>query len=137
MIVCVFVVAAPAVVSAGQVQLQFAGQNLLRARLIALSPSIDPAEVARFHADSAILERAFQRSATGVLEAYPGMSWPVDSLFGYRSLQIHDALYGTQGPAFIAIKVSNKRYPMSIRLRDGAHIKNRFRENLLGQKAFD
>jgi thiamine pyrophosphate-dependent acetolactate synthase large subunit-like protein len=48
-----------------------------------------------------------------------------------------DALYGTQGPAFIDIKVSNKRYPMSIRMRDGAHIKNRFRENLLGQKAFD
>jgi hypothetical protein len=26
---------------------------------------------------------------------------------------------------------------MSIRMRDGAHIKNRFREHLLGQKAFD
>jgi thiamine pyrophosphate-dependent acetolactate synthase large subunit-like protein len=48
-----------------------------------------------------------------------------------------DALYGTGGPAFFDIKVSNKRYPLSIRLRDGAHIKNRFRENLLGQKAFD
>ena len=48
-----------------------------------------------------------------------------------------DAVYGTKGPVFVDIKVSNKRYPMSIRLRDGAHIKNRFRENLLGQKAFD
>jgi len=48
-----------------------------------------------------------------------------------------DAIYGTAGPAFVDIKVSNKRYPMSIRLRDGAHIKNRFREHLLGQKAFD
>jgi hypothetical protein len=38
---------------------------------------------------------------------------------------------------FVDIKVSSKRYPMSIRLRDGVHIKNRFRENLLGQKAFD
>jgi thiamine pyrophosphate-dependent acetolactate synthase large subunit-like protein len=38
---------------------------------------------------------------------------------------------------FCDIKVSTQRYPMSIRLRDGAHIKNRFRENLLGQKAFD
>jgi thiamine pyrophosphate-dependent acetolactate synthase large subunit-like protein len=38
---------------------------------------------------------------------------------------------------FRAIKVSTQRYPMSIRLRDGAHIKNRFRENLLGPKAFD
>jgi thiamine pyrophosphate-dependent acetolactate synthase large subunit-like protein len=38
---------------------------------------------------------------------------------------------------FCAIKVNATRYPMSIRLRDGAHIKNRFRENLLGSKAFD
>ena len=48
-----------------------------------------------------------------------------------------DALYGTRGPVLVDIKVTNKRYPMSIRLRDGAHLKNRFRENLLGQKAFD
>jgi thiamine pyrophosphate-dependent acetolactate synthase large subunit-like protein len=38
---------------------------------------------------------------------------------------------------FRDIKVSAKRYPMSIKMRDGAHIKNRFRENLLGQAAFD
>jgi thiamine pyrophosphate-dependent acetolactate synthase large subunit-like protein len=38
---------------------------------------------------------------------------------------------------FCAVKVNTQRYPMSIRMRDGAHIKNRFRENLLGQKAFD
>ena len=48
-----------------------------------------------------------------------------------------EAIYGTQGPVFVDVKVNNKRYPMSIKLRDGAHIKNRFRENLLGQKAFD
>ncbi|HEX2829280.1 MAG TPA: thiamine pyrophosphate-dependent enzyme [Burkholderiales bacterium] len=47
------------------------------------------------------------------------------------------AIYDTAGPALLDIKVSNKRYPMSIRLRDGAHLKNRFREHLLGQKAFD
>lgn len=47
------------------------------------------------------------------------------------------ALYKTPGPVLLDVKVSNKRYPMSIRLRDGAHIKNRFRENLLGKKAFD
>jgi hypothetical protein len=41
------------------------------------------------------------------------------------------------GPIFLDIKVSTQRYPMSSRLRDGAHIKNRFRENLLGQAAFD
>ena len=47
------------------------------------------------------------------------------------------ALYDTRGPVLLDIKVNNQRYPMSIRMRDGAHIKNRFRENLLGQKAFD
>jgi thiamine pyrophosphate-dependent acetolactate synthase large subunit-like protein len=46
-------------------------------------------------------------------------------------------LYEMPGPVFFDVKVSSKRYPMSMRLRDGAHIKNRFRENLLGQKAFD
>jgi thiamine pyrophosphate-dependent acetolactate synthase large subunit-like protein len=47
------------------------------------------------------------------------------------------SVYQTTGPVFVDMKVSSKRYPMSIRLRDGVHIKNRFRENLLGQKAFD
>jgi thiamine pyrophosphate-dependent acetolactate synthase large subunit-like protein len=47
------------------------------------------------------------------------------------------ALLTGPGLMFRDIKVSTRRYPMSIRLRDGAHIKNRFRENLLGQKAFD
>ena len=46
-------------------------------------------------------------------------------------------LYNTPGPLFLNIKVNANRYPLSIRLRDGAHIKNRFRENLLGAKAFD
>ena len=46
-------------------------------------------------------------------------------------------LYGAAGPVFFDIKISSKRYPLSIRMRDGTHLKNRFRENLLGQKAFD
>lgn len=46
-------------------------------------------------------------------------------------------LYTTPGPIFMDLKVSANRYPLSIRLRDGTHIKNRFRENLLGSKAFD
>ena len=61
-----------------------------------------------------------------------------------ETVRIEDALdacvgqvYRTPGPVFFDLKVSAKRYPMSMRLRDGAHIKNRFRENLLGQKAFD
>ncbi len=46
-------------------------------------------------------------------------------------------LYNTPGPVFLDIKVNANRYPLSIRLRDGVHIKNRFREALLGAKAFD
>ena len=46
-------------------------------------------------------------------------------------------LYRTPGPVFLDLKVNASRYPLSIRLRDGAHIKNRFRESVLGAKAFD
>lgn len=46
-------------------------------------------------------------------------------------------LFGGTRLMFLAIKVNTQRYPLSIRMRDGAHIKNRFRENLLGQRAFD
>jgi thiamine pyrophosphate-dependent acetolactate synthase large subunit-like protein len=46
-------------------------------------------------------------------------------------------LFGGNRLMFLDIKVNTQRYPMSIRMRDGAHIKNRFRENLLGQRAFD
>ena len=46
-------------------------------------------------------------------------------------------LYQSAGPAFIAIKVTNARYPMALRMRDGTAIKNRFREALLGAQAFD
>ena len=46
-------------------------------------------------------------------------------------------LYQSTGPAFLDIKVTSARYPMAIRLRDGAHIKNRFRVALLGAKAFE
>src|SRR5205085_9235498 len=64
--------------------------------------------------------------------AYAETAWTQDEL--ERGI---DAVYGSASPVLVDIKVSNKRYPMSIRLRDGAHIKNRFRENLLGAKAFD
>jgi thiamine pyrophosphate-dependent acetolactate synthase large subunit-like protein len=46
-------------------------------------------------------------------------------------------IFGGKELVFRDIKVNTTRYPMSIKLRDGAHIKNRFRENLLGAKAFD
>ena len=48
-----------------------------------------------------------------------------------------DAVYQQHGPVLLDVKVSNKRYPMSIRMRDGTHLKNRFRESLLGSRAYD
>jgi thiamine pyrophosphate-dependent acetolactate synthase large subunit-like protein len=48
-----------------------------------------------------------------------------------------DAIYETNGAVFVAVKVDAARYPMQLRLRDGTHIKNRFREAVLGSKAFD
>ncbi|WP_029352722.1 thiamine pyrophosphate-dependent enzyme [Bosea sp. 117] len=41
-------------------------------------------------------------------------------------------LFADEGPTLVVIKVNTQRYPMSIRLRDGARLKDRFRENLLG-----
>ncbi|MBS1149759.1 MAG: hypothetical protein H6Q89_1457 [Myxococcaceae bacterium] len=74
----------------------FSGQNLVRARLVALAGERATAkEVQRFHDDSALLFGEFSRSKTAVLEAHPGQSWPVDSLFGFESLQLHDRLFGT------------------------------------------
>jgi hypothetical protein len=72
----------------------FGGQNLLRARLVALAGGTE-AEVERFHADSATLAAAFAASQSGVLEAHPGLTWPVDSMFALESLLVHDSLYGT------------------------------------------
>jgi len=60
------------------------------------------------------------------------------TIYGEDELQTAiGEIFGAPGPVFVGIKVSTQRYPLSIRLRDGAHIKNRFRENLLGPKAFD
>lgn len=47
------------------------------------------------------------------------------------------SIYDSAGPVFVNVKVSSKRYPMSMRMRDGTHLKNRFREHLLGGKAYD
>lgn len=46
-------------------------------------------------------------------------------------------IFEAPGPVFVDVKVSTQRYPMSIKMRDGVHIKNRFRENLLGAAAFE
>lgn len=46
-------------------------------------------------------------------------------------------LYCTPGPLFLAVKVGTAPVPLTLPLRDGSHIKNRFREALLGAKAFE
>ncbi len=46
--------------------------------------------------------------------------------------------YRQPGPVFASIKVTTERVPMVLpRLRDGVAIKNRFREALLGPKAYE
>lgn len=45
-------------------------------------------------------------------------------------------LYRQPGPVFAAIKVTTQTAPMVLPLRDGTAIKNRFREALLGSKAY-
>jgi thiamine pyrophosphate-dependent acetolactate synthase large subunit-like protein len=44
--------------------------------------------------------------------------------------------YRTPGPVFAAIKVTTQPVPMTLPVRDGTQIKNRFREALLGETAF-
>ena len=46
-------------------------------------------------------------------------------------------LSAPQGAAFVSIKVNSARYPLSTKLRDGAYIKARFREALLGTASYD
>lgn len=41
-------------------------------------------------------------------------------------------LYATRGPVLAVVKVSAARPPMALPVRDGTHLKNRFREALLG-----
>jgi thiamine pyrophosphate-dependent acetolactate synthase large subunit-like protein len=45
-------------------------------------------------------------------------------------------LCGEPGPLFVDLKISAEKAPMTLPLRDGTHIKNRFREALLGKSAF-
>ncbi|WP_345155330.1 hypothetical protein [Nonomuraea rubra] len=68
--------------------------NWLRGGVLALQPddARDPAELRRFTEDSAALGRAFDRSRSPFLEAYPGQSWPVDSTVAVASLRLHDTL---------------------------------------------
>lgn len=46
-------------------------------------------------------------------------------------------LYGSDGPTFAAVKVMARSYPTALPPRDGAYLKHRFREAVLGPKAFE
>lgn len=46
-------------------------------------------------------------------------------------------IYGRAGPVLRVVKVAADQPPVRVPLRDGTHIKNRFREALLGPKAFE
>ncbi len=46
-------------------------------------------------------------------------------------------IYGGAGPVLRVVKVAADQPPLRVPLRDGTHIKNRFREALLGPKAFE
>lgn len=46
------------------------------------------------------------------------------------------AIYGRTGPVLRIVKVQPNQPPLRAPLRDGAHLKNRFREALLGDAAF-
>lgn len=46
------------------------------------------------------------------------------------------ALFAGAGPMLLVVKVLANQPPLRVPLRDGTHIKNRFREALLGPKAF-
>ena len=54
--------------------------------------SRDAAEVAHLERDCRSLARAFDRSETPFLCAYPGQAWPVDSVVAIAALRLHDTL---------------------------------------------
>jgi len=46
-------------------------------------------------------------------------------------------IHGAPGPLFFAVKVTTDKVPMILPPRDGTYLKHRFREALLGAKAFE
>ena len=44
-------------------------------------------------------------------------------------------IHGAEGPLFAQIKIAADKFPLVLPPRDGTHLKNRFREALLGAKA--
>lgn len=48
---------------------------------------------------------------------------------------LRGAIHAGQGPLFCQIKVDSRQMPLVLPPRDGTHLKNRFRESLLGEQA--
>jgi thiamine pyrophosphate-dependent acetolactate synthase large subunit-like protein len=49
--------------------------------------------------------------------------------------KLRNAIHATQGPLFAQIKIADDKLKLTLPPRDGAHLKNRFREALLGPDA--
>ena len=49
--------------------------------------------------------------------------------------RLRDSMYAMQGPLFAQVKVAADKLKLTLPPRDGAHLKNRFREALLGADA--
>lgn len=60
------------------------------------APERDSADVERYQNDLDALAQAFERSETPFLPAYPGQSWPVDSVVGMAALRLHDEVFTPQ-----------------------------------------
>jgi hypothetical protein len=67
--------------------------NWLRGGLLTLRD--DPAERARFEADSQVLAAAFDASPSPFLTAYPGQAWPCDSTVAVASLRLAGTVTGS------------------------------------------
>lgn len=53
----------------------------------------DAADLEHYRKELDALAQAFERSETPFLPAYPGQSWPVDSVVGIAALRLHDEIF--------------------------------------------
>jgi len=49
---------------------------------------------------------------------------------------LREGIHRTEGPLFAQIKIAADKLPLVLPPRDGTHLKNRFREALLGKDAY-
>lgn len=79
-------------------------RSLLHGAALQLQPADqrDPADIERFQTDCAALAQAFDASPSPFLMAYPGQSWPVDSVVALAALRLHDRLFPPRHAATIS-----------------------------------